>query len=192
MSYVAGHGPDAMLPAGRAAGVLQQSNGSRETRTSSACRVFTKERQEIWAALNVKLTYKDGRPEGAVVVAHDITERKRMELSLQQAKEAAEAATEAKSRFLANMSHELRTPINAILGMIDVALGLSISKQLVEMMGGTIWVESEVGKGSSFHFTLRLPLAKELPADFDASVAVSTGACNPLRVLLSTERMRRF
>ena len=39
-----------------------------------------------------------------------------------EARIAAEAAAEAKSQFLANMSHELRTPMNAILGMIDVAL----------------------------------------------------------------------
>ncbi|MBI4872497.1 MAG: PAS domain S-box protein [Candidatus Riflebacteria bacterium] len=41
---------------------------------------------------------------------------------MKAARAAAEAANEAKSRFLANMSHELRTPMNAILGMIDVAL----------------------------------------------------------------------
>ncbi len=52
--------------------------------------------------------------------SRDITERKRDEQALKQAREAAEAASAAKSAFLAHMSHEIRTPMNAVLGLAQV------------------------------------------------------------------------
>src|SRR5262249_18575840 len=71
---------------------------------------------------SLNCTYENGMPVGCRGVFRDVTERKRAEAELHQAKLAAESANRAKSEFLANMSHEIRTPMNGIIGVTELAL----------------------------------------------------------------------
>jgi PAS domain S-box-containing protein len=71
---------------------------------------------------------KGGRWLKAVGLIQDFDARKRQEIALLEAQQAAEAAAEAKSAFLANMSHEIRTPMNGVMGVLHLLKGERLSE----------------------------------------------------------------
>ncbi len=104
--------------------------------------IVAKEERHVWsdgregwvATTKLPLRDKQGRIIGTFGISHDVSELKRIEQALREAKEAAESASRAKSDFLANMSHEIRTPMNAIIGMTELVLDTRLTASQYEYL----------------------------------------------------------
>ena len=73
---------------------------------------------------------------GLIGISWDITERKLYEEELREAKDAAEAGTQAKNEFIASVSHEFRTPMNGILGLADIMRNSPLNADQDDLLKG--------------------------------------------------------
>ena len=83
--------------------------------------------ERFWARVNAQVLDAADPERGVLIAVEDVSAERDAQELVRRAKDAAEAAAQAKADFLANMSHEIRTPMNAILGLAHLLLRTELS-----------------------------------------------------------------
>ena len=111
--------------------LLAAARGTADRRVSRGeFRLLTRSGAVRWVEIVVQPDLDEhGRMSGIVGSFNDVTDRRESERALVEAKQAAEAASDAKTRFISTVSHELRTPMNGVTGMLDLLLGQPLSER---------------------------------------------------------------
>ena len=100
---------------------MLDGKSGREAEQNVDYRIMAKDKRTLYVALNICFIKDEkGEPIGAMVIAHDITERKRIEKALRKSEEALRETAENKNQFLNALSHELRNPLAAISAGLQV------------------------------------------------------------------------
>lgn len=128
---------DVLLPDEDFRRIIAEQNANRLDGETGVYEVPLKKRngEIIWVIISgAPIIESNGKVTGSVGIHLDITERKRTQEALEEARKVAEDARRAEKRFLANMSHEIRTPINAIIGMTHLLYDTNPNKKQVEYL----------------------------------------------------------